>query len=100
VSRERKNYTPEEKVAILKRHLVDKIPVSDLCDELELNLNVFYSWQRQLFENAAAVFQKPRRHAQSQLTTPVAPGSAARSRLAGGSSLSVFGTCRACVTCL
>jgi len=61
MSRERKNYTPEEKVAILKRHLVDKIPVSDLCDELELNLNVFYSWQKQLFENAAAVFQKPRR---------------------------------------
>jgi transposase-like protein len=38
----RKNYTPEEKVAILKRHLLEKVPVSDLCDELGLNPNVFY----------------------------------------------------------
>ena len=37
----RKNYTAEEKVAILKRHLVEKTPVSDLCDELGLNPNVF-----------------------------------------------------------
>jgi transposase len=61
MSRERKNYTPEEKVAILKRHLVEKTPVSDLCDELGLNPNVFYGWQKQLFENAAAAFQKTRR---------------------------------------
>ncbi|NTV68433.1 MAG: transposase, partial [Chlorobaculum sp.] len=26
----RKNYTPQEKVVILKRHLVDRVPVSDL----------------------------------------------------------------------
>ncbi len=41
MSRERKNYTPEEKVAILKRHLVDKVPVSDLCDELGLKPSPF-----------------------------------------------------------
>lgn len=60
MSRERKNYTPEEKVAILKRHLVDKTPVSDLCDELSLNPTVFYGWQKQFFENGAAAFQKTR----------------------------------------
>jgi transposase len=60
MSRERKNYTPEEKVAILKRHLVDKTPVSDLCDELKLNPTVFYGWQKQFFENGAAAFQKRR----------------------------------------
>ena len=32
----RKNYTPPEKVAILRRHLIDKVPVSDLCDEYQL----------------------------------------------------------------
>jgi transposase-like protein len=41
MSRTRKNYTPEEKVAILKRHLVEKVPVSDLCDELGLHPTVF-----------------------------------------------------------
>ena len=41
-SRSHKNCTPEEKVAILKRHLVDKVPGCDLCDELGLNPTVFY----------------------------------------------------------
>src|SRR5215471_17019334 len=31
--KERKRYTGEEKVAILRRHLLDKVPVSDLCEE-------------------------------------------------------------------
>ena len=60
MSRERKNYTPEEKVAILKRHLLEKVPVSDLCDELGLNPTVFYGWQKQFFENGAAALQKTR----------------------------------------
>ena len=34
--KERKHFTPEEKVAILRRHLVDKVPVSELCEELGL----------------------------------------------------------------
>jgi transposase len=54
----RKNYTPTEKVAILRRHLIDKVPVSDLCDELQLQPTVFYAWQRQLFENGAAAFER------------------------------------------
>ena len=58
MKRTRKHYTAEEKVAVLKRHLVDKVPVSDLCDELGLNPNVFYNWQRLFFENGAAAFQR------------------------------------------
>ena len=61
MSRTRKNYTPEEKVAILKRHLVEKVPVSDLCDELGLHPTVFYGWQRLFFENGTAAFEKTRR---------------------------------------
>jgi len=61
MKKKRNNYPPEEKVAILKRHLVDKVPVSDLCDELGLNPNVFCGWQKQLFENGAAAFQRTRK---------------------------------------
>lgn len=32
--KERKHYTAEEKVAILQRHLLDKVRVSDLCEFL------------------------------------------------------------------
>ena len=43
--KERKHYTAEEKVAILRRHLLDKVPVSDLCEELGLRPTVFYRWR-------------------------------------------------------
>ena len=36
MTRRRKNYTAEEKVAILRRHLLDRVPVSDLCEEWNL----------------------------------------------------------------
>src|SRR6516164_3085848 len=52
-----KHYTPEEKVAILRRHLVEGVPISDLCDELGLQPTVFYRWQKEFFENGAAAFQ-------------------------------------------
>ena len=52
----RKNYTPVEKVAILRRHLIDRVAVSDLCDEHQLSPTLFYLWQKQFFENGAAAF--------------------------------------------
>ena len=55
--KERKHYTSEEKVAILRRHLLDQVPVSELCDELGLQPTVFYRWQKEFFENRAAAFQ-------------------------------------------
>ena len=51
--RTRKQYTAQEKVAILRKHLLEKIPVSELCDEYGLQPTVFYRWQKQLFEQAA-----------------------------------------------
>jgi transposase-like protein len=54
--KKRYNYTPEEKVFILKRHLVEQVPISDLCDEYKLQPKVFYLWQKQFFENGAAAF--------------------------------------------
>ena len=46
MAKHRRRFTPEEKVAILRRHLLDKVPVSDLCDELGLSPNLFYTWQK------------------------------------------------------
>ena len=57
--RSRRHFTIEQKVALLKRHLADKVPVSDLCNEQELQPSVFYEWQRQLFENLAGAFTTP-----------------------------------------
>ncbi len=53
----RKHYTAEEKVAILRRHLLEQEPISKLCDEVGLQPTVFYRWQKEFFENGAAAFQ-------------------------------------------
>jgi transposase len=55
---QRKHYTPEEKVPILRRHLVDGVLISELSDELGLQPMGFYRWQKEFFENGAAACQK------------------------------------------
>ena len=57
MKKERKHYTPEEKVSILRRHLVEKVPVSELCEKFGLQPTVFYRWLKEFFENGAAAFQ-------------------------------------------
>jgi transposase-like protein len=57
----RRHFTPQEKVAIVKRHLLEATPVSKLCDEFEINPTLFYQWQRQLFENAHLAFENGRK---------------------------------------
>ena len=56
--RTRRKFAPQEKVAILKQHLVEGQPVSDVCDAHGLNPNVFYRWQKEFFENGAAAFER------------------------------------------
>ena len=56
----RKHYAAVEKVAILRRHLIERIPVSDLCDQYHIQPSMFYNWQKQFFENGAAAFEQTR----------------------------------------
>ncbi|MCC6928751.1 MAG: transposase [Gemmatimonadaceae bacterium] len=56
----RRQFTPDEKATILRRHLVDKVPVSDLCDEYAIQPTLFYLWQRQAFEHLGAALQDGR----------------------------------------
>jgi len=57
--KKRRNFTSQEKVRILRRHLIDGVSVSDLCDELGLQPTVFYRWQKEFFERGAAAFERP-----------------------------------------
>jgi transposase-like protein len=49
--RKPKPRTPEEQVAILRRHRVDKVPVSDVCEASGVPPTVFYGWLKQFFEH-------------------------------------------------
>jgi len=53
MGKQRTKYSPEQKVAILKRRLVESVPVSDICDTYGLHPTVFYRWQKEFFENGA-----------------------------------------------
>jgi transposase-like protein len=45
----------------MKRHLIDKVSVSDLCDELQLYPNQFYDWLKRFFENGHLAFANGRK---------------------------------------
>ena len=52
----RRHFGTDQKATILKRYLVDKVPISDLCDEYGIKPNQIYAWQKILFDNAQAAF--------------------------------------------
>jgi transposase len=58
MTQQRRRFSAQEKVAILRRHLLEKVPVSDLCDEQHLGPNLFYRWQKEFFENGGAAFDR------------------------------------------
>jgi transposase-like protein len=52
----RRSYTAEQKAAIVRRYLVDKTPVSQLCEEYTIQPSVFYAWHKQLVESLEGIF--------------------------------------------
>jgi transposase-like protein len=48
MKKQREHYTQEEKVAILRRRLLDKEPISKLCDKLGLEPTIFYRVSRRI----------------------------------------------------
>lgn len=59
----RKFLTPEQKIAIVREHLLEGVPVSALVDKHKIHAVQFYQWQKLLFEQGAVVFErKPNAH--------------------------------------
>lgn len=61
MDKQRRHFTAEDKVKALRRHLVEKVPISDLCQELGIQPTQFYRWQQTLFENGPSTFERPGR---------------------------------------
>jgi transposase len=61
MNKQRRHFSDQEKVAIVKRHLIDKVPVSDLCDELDIYPNQFHDWLKKFFENGHLAFANGRK---------------------------------------
>ena len=71
MNKQRRHFTGAEKVAILKRHLVDKVPIADLCDELGLYPTLVYGWLKELFENGHRAFENGRKAKTAEETNKV-----------------------------
>lgn len=54
----KKRVDAEAKIQALKEHVMEKKAISDICQNLDIQPSVFYSWQRELFTRGATLFEK------------------------------------------
>jgi len=62
VKKERRHYSAEEKMKLLRLHLIEKQPVSKICEEAGVAPTVFYRWQEQLFLNGQVALEGKKEH--------------------------------------
>ncbi len=60
MAKSRRSFGGREKMVILREHLIDKVPVSEVCDKHGVQPTMFYAWQKKLFEEGALVFEPSR----------------------------------------
>jgi len=65
MDKKRRHFSSEEKVKVLRRHFLEKVPVSDLCEELGIAVTQFYRWQQTFFENGTSAFDRKGRSGKS-----------------------------------
>ena len=58
MAEKRRFFRSEEKVAILQEHLLDRKPVSDICDQYQIHPTMFYRWQKQIFERGSLTLRE------------------------------------------
>lgn len=54
---EKKRYTAEQKVIILRELLENNTPISQVAEKYNVHVNDIYNWKKKLFENAASIFE-------------------------------------------
>jgi len=57
----RKHLSGKEKIRLLKKHLVDKKPISEVCSSEKVLPGSFHQWVRELFDRGDVVFESMRR---------------------------------------
>jgi len=71
MEKQRKHFTATDKVKLLRRHLVEKVPVSQVCDDAGIQPTQFYRWQQIFFENGAAAFDRQSKSETSERTQQI-----------------------------
>ncbi len=60
MKKERRHWSAEEKTGLLRRHLIERVPISKICEEAGLAPTLFHRWQEQLFGNATLALEARR----------------------------------------
>lgn len=55
--KQRKHFSPEQKVLILRELLENNLPISQIAAKYQIHPNDIYSWKKKLFEGAKYLFQ-------------------------------------------
>jgi len=54
--KQRKHYSAEQKVIILRELLENNVPISQLAEKYEVSSTDIYNWKKKLFESATEIF--------------------------------------------
>ena len=57
MTKERRRFGAAEKVQIIREHLLDSRPISEICEKYGIAPTQFYQWQKTFFENGSAAFE-------------------------------------------
>ena len=57
-SKSRRRFGAEKKAQIVRRHLADKIPVSDLADDFGVQPSQIHTWVKQVLDQAEKAFER------------------------------------------
>ena len=62
----RRHFSPDDKIKILRLHLLEKVPISEVCQKHQITPTQFYQWQKIFFDHGATAFAKASPRASSQ----------------------------------
>jgi transposase len=65
--KEKKHYSPEQKIIILRELLENNVPISQVAEKYGVHTNDIYNWKKKLFESAALIFSS--KNSDSKQTT-------------------------------
>ncbi len=56
--RQRQRFSPQKKVIILREHIENQVPLSELSERYGIHVNLLYRWKKRLFEGALETFSQ------------------------------------------
>ena len=60
MTRKRRSFSAADKAAAVRRHLVEKVPVSQIADQMQVQPTLIHNWINALMSQAERVFETPR----------------------------------------